>query len=375
MLKAPISNFYNRLREKGIFYVLSYYLNVSYIRMMQLRVFELIRAYFINKIDHLYFSERNFPYKERKALLFHNVTWGEAYFDMLFQYAIPSILQSENLPQLYNDGYKGLFYLYTKKSDIELLEKKYAKVIIELSKYLNFKVMALEDIIDGVNYADKGPLLHQTFLSSMRFCLDHEYSLINFCSDAVFANSSLFNIAKVAEGKNVTISAAHPRVSFESIMEHSDIKERFENLETISSEELVDIAFKYPHNTIENSFDDNELNMTNEGLSIRKIGNIYSVIHNLPSPYLLNFMEEDYKYFQNRIYNHIDKTWPRQLLKRNRLKLVASSDLFFMVELTLDTEERNMKEHKFNDYYRKKEDRNLWHFFANSFTTTWRGGK
>ena len=99
--------------------------------------------------------------------------------------------------------------------------------------------------------------------------------------------------------------------------------------------------FKYPHQSTLTAFDNIDTNSTYfSGISIRKINpNSYTVIHNLPSVFIGTFNKFDYLFFHLlNGFNQWDRKWSSILLRTNRLKICGSSDLFFMVELTKDSE-------------------------------------
>ena len=368
-----LENFLNRLFKKGPLFVFRHYCTFGYVayHLRRLEVFLSNRR--VNIFDRFLFKDRKRATTLRKAFVFHNVTWGQEHLDMLFRYAIPSVMQDGNIPTLKADGYRMKFFLYTNQSAIETVKETYASVIEKCSQYLDFEIFSFESIIGHVDLSDKGPLLQKTFTKSIKYCLDNECSLVNFCSDAFLGNESLYNLAKLSEGKDVTIAAAHPRVFYKEVIKEEAIKSVVFEDSVVSNETLVALAFKESNSRLSQLREEDDYSMSHLGLAVKKISEkTYSVVHSLPSPYFLNFTWEDYKFFRRRNYNNIDKTWPRKLLKENRLKIVGSSDVFFMIELTPSIEDRSISGNLYNDICMTRSNRHMWHYFANSVVTIWK---
>ncbi len=74
------------------------------------------------------------------------------------------------------------------------------------------------------------------------------------------------------------------------------------------------------------------------GLSIREVGtNLWTMVHHLPSPWLVNVRPEDVGYFfsdQCLNFGDWDHRWPTILLQEERLRIIGSSDLVWSAELT-----------------------------------------
>jgi hypothetical protein len=196
--------------------------------------------------------------------------------------------------------------------------------------------------------------------------------------DSVFGNMSISNAVKATKGKNVCFAAANPRVRKTSVFESGVFSRLKEQGETIENDELVDIAFKHGHRALLEAFDDEDENRTLGGISVRRMNRYsYSVIHNLPSVRLANFVDDDLKFFNGlgRGLSDWDGRWMRLLLRQNRLKVVGSSDLFFSVELTDD--ERNVPPLGTgllnNDKYLTEPQRYSHNYICNAYCTVWRG--
>jgi len=131
--------------------------------------------------------------------------------------------------------------------------------------------------------------------------------------------------------RNLCIAAVHLRV------DESIFLRLIGNIPgEISNAQLVSLSLKAPHQNLTDSFIDKEMNCSYiSGISIQKINsNIYTVTHRLPAIFLANFNKSDIKYFTRYSFNAWDHAWPSLLIKQRRYKVVGSSEVFFMTELT-----------------------------------------
>ena len=188
---------------------------------------------------------------------------------------------------------------------------------------------------------DTNETMVEALLLQVEKCLVEDATMVTTPPDTIFGNGSLWNAVRLVDGKGVCLAAAHPRIS-KQLMQESKVFQGLRDLDTvIENDELVDLAFEYGHANLVNAFDDQDDNSTWSGLSIRKISrNTYSVIHNLPTPYLANFLEKDLEFFsKDRTFNNWDRSWLRMLVNDCRVKFCGSSELFFCVEITRDEAE------------------------------------
>lgn len=177
----------------------------------------------------------------------------------------------------------------------------------------------------------------------------------------------------MSKGKNVSIASAHARVTMD-VTNEPDIIAMSQSSSSIPNSKLVNYAFKHGLNTTNLAFEELDSNTTHDGIAIRKIDhNNYSIIHNLLSPLFIKYNQYDLYFFKTWPYNAMDKIWPRYLIKQNRYKIIGSSDLFFMLELSPEKEDSMPKANqKWNDLYSKPKHRNMLNYICNSVITHWR---
>jgi hypothetical protein len=364
-------SFKDKVKSKGLVSTIAYYLSPANFRYHLNRIYKFFYLKMITFIDQKYFKERvERPFK--KEFILHNVTWGRKYCDMLFGYCVPSLCQSGNLVALKNDGYEILFRLFVGQDDIDYARTTFKAEIERLEQFCRFEMVTLESMGLDTNSPDKGPLQQIPWVDSLRYANERGVKMFNLCADSVLGNWSLYNIAKAAEHKDVTISGHYARVDMKKVFDTDALKQIQEGGD-LSNAELVQIALDCPHTYTSKSFAELDENMTYAAMSISQLNsNTYLVVHNQPSPFLLNPDERDIRYFSKREYNYIDKVWPRVKLKNSSMKLLSSSELFFILELTPDQEDMSKPGLKYNDVYKPRKLKNLWHYTNHSVVCTWK---
>ena len=325
-------------------------------------------------IDGAYFKANDGADTSKRKINFHCTAWG-SYVDSLFSYTIPSLLQKGNIPTLANNGYKLELTIYTKRGEHEEIVKQYDSRLTTVKEYMSVSIIPLDAATEIHSPND---LLITALLHQIERCIDEDAMMFLAPPDTIFGNCSVTNAVKTVEGKNVCLAAAHPRINQESMLA-SDVFTGLKRMErNIENDELVDLAFEYGHHELLNSFDNQDYNSTrSSALSVRAINdNTYSVIHNLPTIYLANFIKKDLQFFRQRErFHRWDSRWPRLLLRTGRLKFVGSSDLFFCVERTADELVMAKMEKGLlnNDTYVTARDRYAHNYVANTCCSVWRG--
>jgi len=326
-------------------------------------------------IDRVYFKERSGVDKVKHQINFGCVVWGNDYLHSFFSYTVPSLLQDGNIPTLLRDGYDLRMLIYTHPREYQEIAKQYDSCLNLLNENMTVKIIPLDDLKKGWwrgYYWQQGA---NALIDQIKRCLDEDAIMFFTAPDTIFGNRSITNAVTAVEGKDVCLAATHARVSRESI-KTSSVLARLKMMETtIENDELVDLAFEYGHQSLLGSFDNDDVNRTLGGVSIRNINeSSYAVIFNLPSIWLANLVKSDLKFLEGPLFLW-DQRWPRLLLRHNRLKVVGSSDLFFALELTHDdlnvpTIGNGLLN---NDKFQTRHQRYLHHYVSNSFCTVWRG--
>ena len=235
-------------------------------------------------------------------------------------------MQKDNIPKLFSEGYEIHLYIYTSIQDEEklLTNKKYKKVMEKFFHYgkVHIKSFKLS------SFKERNDFQVKCLLDFMDICLEKKAYFLHSAPDFIFGNKSIYNALKSIEDKGACFSAPVARISVNKAT-------------NISNSRLVSLLFKYPHQGTLSAFDNIDPNSTYfSGISIREINpNSYTVIHNLPSIFMGTFNKFDYLFFHLlNSFNQWDRKWSSILLRTNRLKICGSSDLFFMVELTKDSD-------------------------------------
>ena len=271
-----------------------------------------------------------------KKIFIFSVVWGE-FVDVYFNYVIPSLFQSGNLPLLKSDGFEIQFLLYT-IDDPEMFEAKY-KAQFEKYKLSNLEVKKIT-----TNEKEPRKINISALLDGLRTSIDHKAIFIMAPPDILISNYSLYNSVMSVYYKGLSFASAHPRVKFD-ILKDEKIKCMVNENAPIDSAAMVSLAMSHLHDKYIYANDMLDKNTTYAGVSIRKLSdNIYNVIHNLPSPFVVCPQEEDFTYFsRSGDFNQWDRGWLEMLVRRNRIKISGSSDQYFSIELTKDEENAKPK--------------------------------
>ncbi len=285
------------------------------------------------RFDNLLFSERPAVLPENKVTFF-TMVWGKKHVDMLFNYCIPSLLQSNNAPRLSKlCKLHHLFYLY--QTDLDYIQQNHKEKFAELSKLVDVEIIFLENLSVKYEFQKADHIL----LHAIEKCIERASYWFACAPDHIFGNGSITNMYLVAYPKPICIAAGQPRVSYEKF-KAADFEARLSH-SLIENRDLVAASFDYGHPSFLNCFEDQEMNTTGDGCAIRKLNNhTYQVIYNVPNLWLVFFTTADIEFFKKNSFNYFDKVWPRELFKEHRIKYLPSSDLFFAVELTFDHEKK-----------------------------------
>ena len=326
----------------------------------------------IRRFEHLVdlISFRDLPADPtiRTKVHFYYLAWGE-HLRLLFDYALPSMMQPGNIPALVEMGYEVDFYLYTKEGEIGHIERDFHDCLQKVGQYAKVNLMPVG------GYEDDHRMLLQTaaFRDQIQKCLDENAILVAGSCDSIWGNNSVSNGVRLVRGKDICIAAPHPRISREKAEANESFKKLKNYDHVIENNELVKLAFDCAHSSVINSFDDKDNNATHAGLSLRRLNECdIAVISNLPSAYILSLKPQDLKFYTRYLYNEWDKRWSRRLLKENRMKVVGSSQVLFCAELTEDDVGASCKDGLlFNDKYISKIPRLLHNFVCNSYYCHW----
>lgn len=173
-------------------------------------------------------------------------------------------------------------------------------------------------------------------MQTMKMCLLEKVPMLTAPPDTIFSDGSVDTILEYGQQEHTCVAVPHPRVLPDIMHDLTEI--------TPSNGELVTLALeKYPHQcwvTAQMALPVSGVNVG--GVCWQRLGEkLYAVQHRLPTVYLSNFTDDDRKFF-SKSYKNIaqqygmwDHEWPgAELMPRERIRTIGSSDLAFIVECT-----------------------------------------
>ncbi len=253
-------------------------------------------VYFWRFITKIFVSDKR-DLGKKEALFVMVPVWGEWHINLFFKYTLPSLMQSGNLPNI-SKTKKVVIYFYTKKQDISLIKNKMESCN---SKY-EFYIYSESDF-KGV----RDSLLPHAMVHILKECVNKSALLLLAQPDLIYSNMSVSNLVSLTERKGVNLLIPHPRISYECFKNKYVIgKSLFSN--EIDSPSLVSMALACKHKSIALADELLDVNSTMDAIATRELdGNILTVVHNLPSPYLMSPIPSDVRFFNRRnSFNVID---------------------------------------------------------------------
>lgn len=259
-------------------------------------------------------------------LRIYTAVWGK-HLDLFENTIIRSFSWPKNKRALLNENVTWSFH--TRRADSVRL--------IQLGKRLgleNFEVTEFNRDPDTPGL-DVGNVLLEQFLTEIKRCLDTNSRLLIAPPDSIFGDGTLEALFRAGNQEHICVAVAHPRV-LPSIFEYpSELCPSLGG--PMSNHDLVRESFKNLHKTWSEAEVGNEkINSYVGGVCWRRVGdNLYSVQHRLPTNYLLHFTQTDLVFFSQQIvFGAIDHLWPTKLIKEERERVIGSSDVAFICEVT-----------------------------------------
>jgi hypothetical protein len=298
--------------------------------------------------------------KYKKKIIIYTLAYGD-YLDYYFDYSLPAIMHESNYGALIKEGFEMEFLLYTidgKKSIIE----KYVD-----HPFFDFERVSIVEF-DAQGCSTPRKIASHAIIDVINRSVGESSVLFMAAPDTIISNGSLFNAVSTCFGKNVCLASAHARVSTNVLAEIEKC-----NSDGVDSSKMVSLSFKYAHGNFKYADENLYKNTTQKGISYKKISkNIYTVSHNLPSPWLVFPIKEDCEFFQKcQDFNMWDREWLQMLIKTNRIKVSGSSDLYCAIEITPVAFIAN-EELKENQKYNDVGGNSFHHRVCRTFTSVWR---
>lgn len=243
--------------------------------------------------------------------------WGKTHLDMFKKAALRSLSWTKNKESLIK--YDAKWNIFTDDDDVESL-LSYCK---EALPSVNFNVKPTSLLR---NYID--PIQSAT-IWQIDECFKASDKLLLVAPDVIFGDGSIEGLWACAQDKDSVVVSPHPRVLSSIIDEITNVP--------LSNAELVTLSWQHLHESWVHG-EKGHINQSTYmgGIEWTAYDNLIFGKHMLPSPYLIQFTEEDLRYFKKAgSFGNFDWRWPGDILVgRQRQRYVASSDLVFFVEIT-----------------------------------------
>lgn len=247
--------------------------------------------------------------------------WGEKHVQ-LFEKALAMSLAWPKNNNLIQDAYWAI------TTDSQESLNRIAKTVNKLSPQGKLEGFITKELTSP--NVDTGMILIETLKTTAKRCLKENSPMLIATPDFIYGDGTLFAFQATAAEKGTCASIAHMRVL-------PSVIKRINAFKTPSNKELVCCAFDHPHI----SWEDSDNRLYKSGLRKWKVEeHIYAVQHFMPSPFYINFLEEDLEHLSEWNDNRppgfglVDHLWPTRLIKSGRLRFIGSSDLAVMIEIT-----------------------------------------
>jgi hypothetical protein len=264
--------------------------------------------------------------------------WGVAELETVLA---PSLLQPGNIPWLLANGYDVQFTAFTIERDAPRVQGALQRLFAGLgvpSEHLDVSLAVLSGIEPGPNFKKAA------FLTECRNAIAENAAVVIASTDFFFGDESIRNLATYCRKPDVVAAGVHLRVRREPFLELLGRYRKAFGDKPLPNAKLVDMCMQTLIDCLENSKVDHDLNASaSTAVAIRSIApDLFTVVHHLPTPTMFWPNQSDVQYLFERggAFELVDHVWAEKLTAEGRWRLLASSDLFFMVELTSTEEEQ-----------------------------------
>lgn len=245
------------------------------------------------------------------------IVYGDRFIEIFRRGALKSLLYPKNADALTKN--EACWNIFTEDKFIPTL-----KILTESVKGIKFNIQSTSLLRRFVDQPQSA------LVWQIEKCLKENRKLLFAPPDTIFGEGSVEALTKVGREKHSCVSIPHPRV-VPNILEEL-------NHEPKMNPQLVGLAWKHLHR----SWSEAETGCERQnsfvgGVSWQKVKEkTYSITHRLPTVYLADFTDEDLNYFRVALsFGAWDHTWPGDVLyPRGRQRLISSSDLAFVCEVT-----------------------------------------
>jgi len=269
--------------------------------------------------------------------------WG---VDALRDYALPSLLQRDNIPWLLQNDFEVTFNVFTLPNDAdrlrEMLQDAFGRVTF--SSNAPSKALTVNVLPTDHDPSDTLGVKRLAFLAQCQLATEAGAPILITGSDAFYGNGSIRNICLYARKPGVATGVLSTRVKRDPFLRLLQEYQRTFPGRPVSNAKLVDMALRTQIEAAELSDVDRDRNTSfTTGSSFRRLSDdIHVGIYHLPSPVMFWPEKTDtwfFDYWCKGYYQSLDHIWPAKLVAQRRWRVLASSDIFFLAELTPEEEE------------------------------------
>lgn len=241
--------------------------------------------------------------------------WGKKHIELFKQTAFRSLTWDKNLKAL-SDA-RAVWNLFT--DDVNAMMN-----IIDNDLGITFNIQSTEKLRD---YIDE---VQSASIWQMEQALEKNDQVLLAPPDTIFGDGTVQGLLSAGQDEGSVVVVPHARVLPSILTKDLEIHD-------VENDMLVDLAWEHLHDSWVHA----ERGHANQssfvgGVTWWRAGDVIQGTHVLPSPYLLNFTNEDLQYFRSAIsFGHFDHMFPGDILiPRGRQRYLTSSDSAFMVEIT-----------------------------------------
>jgi hypothetical protein len=254
------------------------------------------------------------------------MVWGKDHIELFKNACFRSMNWPKNKAAIKDDEWVVL----TKKEHITDIHKIFLGsdlrvTVTEIGDYINLLGVGLLKT-DSV---ENNFLLLRGLLQAIYLGVNEQTRMLFAPPDTIFGDGTVENLMKAGQERWSAVQVPHMRVN-PSILPELD--------GPVSNPKLVTLSMKHIHKCWERSeLTSPEQATFKTGVVWEKIGdNLYQVQHQLPTTYLVDFNDDDWRFWSGSIsFGAYDHQWPGDnFIRQERQRFVGSSDACFIAEVT-----------------------------------------
>ncbi len=256
-----------------------------------------------------------------KPLRVFSPVWGPKHLDLLERCLGPSLRWPKNFEAIKDAKWNILCHASEFNRVVEIATKILPPEQIDT-------IEAHQSIAELTSR--RGVLMNDALFVVARKCLEENAQMLMATPDFIFGDGTISNMRQLGKQDGTCVSMAHPRV-LPSILDHISPDR------ALSNQELVTLAMKNPHEAwVSSEFGKDPNGTTVGGILWRRLSpTVVTLQHRMPSPYLVNFMQSDLENFRAaEAFGNWDHGWSVKLIEEERHRMILSSDVCFMAEVT-----------------------------------------